>query len=244
MGLLLACALAPKTVHFTLPKSVFGMFWIGFLALFAFILYAASQAKKKRRQALEQFEMKMGFMFFEKPDDALAARLAEIHFNIAQLESSARYSNVLQGSAAGNEAIIADRSLGRGESQSTTTIFAFNFKTPLPEFQLCPENVLWHLVEKLGYSDIDIDGAPDFSKRFFLHGKDEAAVRALFKPEITHVFEQLDPKNNFYINASGSWLVLTRQGRAIRPEQYREILQQAEPIASAFRRAQVSGVFR
>ena len=88
-----------------------------------------------------------------------------------------------------------------------------------------------------------IDGAPDFSRRFFLHGKDEAAVRALFKPEITQVFEQLDPKNNFYINSSGSWLVLTRQGRPIQPEQYREILQQAEPIASAFRRTQSSGVF-
>src|SRR5207248_2068794 len=89
IGLLLACALAPKTVHFPLPKSVFSMFWIGFLGLFAFILYAAFQAKKKRRQALEQFAMEMGLMFFEKPDDALAARLAEIHFNIAQLESSA-----------------------------------------------------------------------------------------------------------------------------------------------------------
>ena len=230
--------MAPKTIHFNLPKSVFGIIWFGLLALFVLILYAAFQAKKKRRAALEQFAMEMGFLFSERLDDALAARLAEIHFNVAQLESSARYSNVLQGSAAGGEVIIADRSVGRGNSTSTTTIFAFNFKTPLPEFQLSPENVLWRLVEKLGYSDIDIDGAPDFSRRFFLHGKDEATVRALFKPVITQVFEQLDPRNNFYINASGSWLVLTRQGRTIRPEQYREILQQAEPIASAFRHAQ------
>jgi hypothetical protein len=238
MASLLACALAPKTVHFTLPKSVFGMFWVGFLALFALMLWAVSQAKRKRRAALEQFGMEMGFMFSEKPDDALAARLAEIHFNIARLESAARYSNVLLGSAAGGEAIIADRSVGRGESNSTATIFAFSFKTPLPQFQIYPENALWHLVEKLGYSDIDIDGAPNFSRRFFLHGADEAAVRELFKPEVTQVFEQLESKNSLYINASGSWLVLTRQGRPIRPEQYREILQQAEPIVTAFRRAQ------
>ncbi len=240
----MACALKTQPIHFNISREAFWVAWIGFLTLFVLMLWAASQAKKKRRAALEQFAMETGFVFNERPDDALAARLAEIHINVAHMESTVRYSNVLQGTAAGCEAIIAERSVGRGNNRSTTTLFAFNCKTPLPQFQLCPENVLWHLVEKFGYSDIDLDGAPEFSRRFFLHGKDEAAVRALFTPQITQVFEQLDPKNNFYINSSGSWLVLTRQGRPIRPEQYREILQQAEPIASAFRRTQSDGVFR
>jgi hypothetical protein len=240
---LLACALKTQPIHFNISREAFWAAWLGFLLLFVLMLYAKSRETRKRREALEQFGMETGFMFFAKPDDALAARLAEIHTNVAPLETNVRYSNVLQGTAAGGEAIIADRSMGRGNNRSTTTVFAFNFQTPLPQFQLAPENVLWHLVEKLGYSDIDIDGAPDFSKRFFLHAKDEAAARALFTPEVTQVFEQMDPKNNFYVNASGSWLVLTRQRRSIRPEQYREILQQAEPIASAFRRTQSSRVF-
>ena len=116
--LLMACALAPKndSLHAP-PKSVFWMFWLGFLALFGLMLCAASQAKKKRRDALEQFGMEMGFVFSEKPDDALAARLAEIHINVAQMESTVRYRNVLQGSAGGGEAIIADRCTGSGQEQ-------------------------------------------------------------------------------------------------------------------------------
>jgi hypothetical protein len=68
-------------------------------------------------------------------------------------------------------------------------------------------------------------------------------VRALFKPEITQAFEQLDPKIHFHGNGSGHWLTFCRPGKRIPPEMVREILQHAEPIASAFRRARSSGVF-
>ena len=66
-----------------------------------------------------------------------------------------------------------------------------------------------HRAEKLGYADIDIDGAPDFSRRFFLHGQDQAAVRALFKPEVTQAFEQLDAKTQWSVSGSGQWLVFS-----------------------------------
>jgi hypothetical protein len=216
--------------------------WAGFLVFAVLALYAKSQQTKKRRAGLEQFGMESGFLFSEKPDDELAAHLAEIHFNAAQLEYSPRYSNVLRGNAGGGDAVIVDRTVGAGKSQSTTTIVAFNMKTSLPAFIVRRENVLWRLAEKAGYSDIDIDGAPDFSKRFFLHGKDEAAVRALFTPEVTQAFEQLDTKLQVQVSVSGSWLVVYRPGKLIPVQELRNFLQPAESLANAFRRARSTDV--
>jgi hypothetical protein len=243
MEMLLLCALAPKKVHYNPPPAVFWAVWLGILALVILVAYAAARERRKRREGFEQVAMEVGFLFTEKPDDALAEHLAQIKIASARPDFRPRFSHVLQGNAGGGEVIIGDRTVGAGKSQSTTTVFAFKFATPFPPFMLVPENLLWHIAEKLGYSDIDIDGAPDFSRRFFLHGQDEAAVRALFKPEVTQAFEQLDAKTQWYVSGSGQWLVFSRPGRRIRPQQIRELMQTAEPIVSAFRRAQGGSVF-
>jgi hypothetical protein len=241
--MLLACALAPQKIRFNSPPWLFWAIWLGLLGLVVLTLYAKSRETKKRREGLQQFGMESGFLYSEKPDDALAAHLAEIHFNVAQLEYKPRYGNVLQGSAGGGNAVIADRTVGSGKNQSTTTIVAFNMKEALPSFMVCEETLLWRLADKVGYSDIDIDGAPDFSKRFFLHGKDEAAVRALFKPEVTQAFEQLDTKVHFSVSGSGPWLVVYRPGRLIPVQELRNFLQPAESLANAFRRARSTSAF-
>jgi hypothetical protein len=245
MHFLVAFALAPRTVHFDLPPAVFSFLWVGLLAFMVLIVYAAVRARRKRRQALEQFAMESGFLFSETPDPGAAEELAQVHVSGPQtgLASRPRFSNVLRGSAAGTEAIICDRTVGSGKSQSTSTIIAFKVPRPVPEFMLCHETMLWRLADKLGYSDIDLDGAPDFSRRFFLHGKDQAAVRALFTPDVTQAFEQLAPTAELYVCGAGSWLVFYRPGRLILVPEYREILQQAEMLVNAFRRAQSSHVF-
>ena len=243
MEMLLAFVRTPQKTHFDVPPWLFWTMWLGFLGLVVLMLYAKSREAKKRRAGLEKFGMESGFLFSEKPDDALAAHLAEIHFNVAQLEYSPHYNNVLQGNAGGGDAVIADRIVGAGKNRSITTIVAFNMKTPLPAFMVCWENVLWRLADKVGYSDIRIDGAPDFSKRFFLHAKDEAAVRALFKPEVTQAFEQLDTKIHFSVSGSGPWLVVCRPGRLVPVQELRDFLQPAESLANAFRRAKSTDVF-
>lgn len=244
MMVLVLYALATQKAHPNLPPTYVWVMWLGFMALIVLLLFAKSRAARKHREGLEQFAMETGFLFSEKPQEPLAGQLAQIQVAMGKMQSRPRYSNVLQGSAAGGEAVIADRTVGAGKSQSTSTVVAFKFATPFPSFMLCPENVLWRLADKVGYSDIDFDGAPDFSRRFFLHGQDPAAVRALFKPEVTQAFEQLDPKTNFYVSGSGQWLVVYRPGRVIPAEELRDFLQQSELLANAFRRAQSSSVFR
>jgi hypothetical protein len=227
-------------VEFLPPWLIFAV-----IAVFAVVIvYVAARQRRLRREGLAQFALESGFLFSEEPDAATAEELGHIHIAPAAFEERGRYSNVLRGSAGGIDAIVADRTVGGGKSQSTSTIVAFKNSTPIPAFMLCGENVLWHIAEKLGYSDIDIDGAPDFSRRFFLHGPDPAAIRDLFKPEVTQAFEQIDPDKPPYVSASGPWLIIYYPGRIIAPAELRDFLQKAASIAGAFRRAQEHSAFR
>jgi hypothetical protein len=45
----------------------------------------------------------------------------------------------------------------------------------------------------IGHGDIDFDGFPSFSHRYFLRGRDEAAVRILFTPQRLAGFESVEP---------------------------------------------------
>ncbi len=237
-----AIAFAPRQVKFNMPSSLFWTIWIGVLALFVLILWANSRQIAKRRAAMEQLGMEIGFTFYAQTDETLFNRLASMQDPFMMRSGPHEFKNVLVGRAGGAEAVIADRTTGSDDTRSTATIIGFNYESSLPSFAVYPETGLFRVIEKLGFKDIDIDSAPEFSRRFFLHAKDEAEVRALFKPEVTQTFEALDPKARLYITASGPWLVASR-GRVIAVEQLREFLQQAEPLANAIRRARAAGVF-
>lgn len=215
-----------------------------FLALGVLVAVLAARQQRKRREGLAQFALESGFLFAEEPDSATAAELAQTEIKTANFQRRVRFRNLLRGSTGGLDTIIADRTVGAGKNQSTSTIVAYKFGTPFPAFMLCGENVLWHIAEKLGYSDIDIDGAPDFSQRFFLHGEDQNAIRALFRPEVTQAFSQMQKDKAPNVNAAGPWLIMHRPNRIVAPKDLRDLLQEVQPIAEAFRRVQTGSVFR
>lgn len=211
------------------------------LAIAAVIL--VSRQRAKRQQELSQLANETGFVYYKEPDPALAAELSEIRLVIGFSEQRARYRNILSGSRSDCTAVISDRTVGSGKSSSTTTIIGFKFATPLADFMVCRENLLWKFADKLGYKDIDVDAAPDFSQRYFLHGKDDAAVRALFTPDVIHAFEQLPSNVRLNVNGSGKWLIISQPGRTLTSAEILPFLQQAEVIASAFHRATKADVF-
>ena len=63
----------------------------------------------------------------------------------------------------------------------------------MPDFALRPERTIDRLIPLIGHGDIDFEGFPSFSHRYFLRGTDEAAVRALFTPQRLAAFESVEP---------------------------------------------------
>ncbi len=226
-------------VHSDLPPSFVWVIFGGFLAFFVLIVWAAARAKRKRREGLEQFALESGFSFSAEADPSIAQELAPLQVSVGMAAAGgARYANILRGSRGGREVVVADRSIGQGKSQNTTTIVAIRFETPLPPFYLCTENFLMHIVEKFGYSDIDLDSAPEFARRYFLHSEKPDEVLALFTTDVTAAFEQLPQDAFLCVQGAGKWLAVFRGSRLTQPAQLRDLVEMAARIADALHRGQ------
>lgn len=237
--MLIAVATRNQGIHFHLPPSVFWLVWAGFLGFFVLIVWAAARAKRKRQEALQQFALESGFSFSPQADPAIAEELAPLQVNVGMAAAGgARYANLLRGSRGGREVVVADRSVGQGKSQNTTTIVAIRFETPLPPFYLCTENFLMHIVEKFGYSDIDLESAPEFSRRYFLHSDKADEVRALFTTDVTAAFEQLPQDAFLCVQGAGKWLSVFRGTGVMQPAKLRDFVDLAGKIADALHRGQ------
>ncbi len=228
-----------QTAHFHLPPAIFWLIWAGMLGFFVLLVWAAARARRKRREGLEQFAMESGFSFSPEADQAIAEELAPLQVSVGMAAAGgARYANILRGSRGGREVVIADRSVGQGKSQNTTTIVAVRFETPLPPFYLCTENLLMHIVEKFGYSDIDLESAPEFSRRFFLHSDKPDEVKALFTTDVTAAFEQLPQDSPLSVQSGGQWVALFHANRLISPTKLPEVVDTTSRIADALHRGQ------
>lgn len=224
--------------HSDLPPTVVWLIVAGFIAFFVLIFWAAARAKRKRREGLEQFALESGFSFSAEADPSIAQELAPLNMTVATVSPRVRYENVLRGSRGGREVVIVDRIAGQGKSQSMNQLVATKFETPLPPFYVCAENFLFHILEKFGYSDIDLESAPEFSRRFFLHSDKPEEVRPIFTPDVTLVFEQLPQDSALCVQSGGRWLAVYRLNRPTSPAQLRDLVGTAEKIADALHRGQ------
>jgi MFS superfamily sulfate permease-like transporter len=75
-----------------------------------------------------------------------------------------------------------------------STMVHVNLKKPIPRFTLDREGFFEYIYHLTGFSDIDIDGHPDFSKRFFLYGSNKKAIEKLFTDDLILFFES----NTYY----------------------------------------------
>ncbi|MCL7762692.1 SulP family inorganic anion transporter [Polaribacter sp. Z014] len=76
---------------------------------------------------------------------------------------------------------------------------------PVPHFTLDKEGIFEYLLEFAGYKDIDVKNHPDFSKRFYLAGKNEEKIRAFFTDELILFFES---NKQYHISATENGILI------------------------------------
>ena len=76
---------------------------------------------------------------------------------------------------------------------------------PIPNFTLDREGIFEYLLEFAGYKDIDIKNHPDFSKRFYLAGKNEEKIREFFTEELILFFES---NKQYHISATENGILI------------------------------------
>ena len=139
--------------------------------------------------------------------------------------------NLLSGSQAGVDVTLADYqytdSSGKNSHTHRQTICLLRARgVRLPPCFLRREVAFIDAIgEKLGGQDIDFPEDPDFSKAFVLQGADPEATRRLFGGALrTHLLRFAGTR--IELEAGGDALVLHR-GVRVKPDELRELLQQA-----------------
>ena len=74
------------------------------------------------------------------------------------------------------------------------TMLYIELKNIIPQFTLDREGIFEYIIHFAGFKDIDIGEHPDFSKRFYLSGKNEKKIRKFFSDELILFFES----NKYY----------------------------------------------
>lgn len=112
----------------------------------------------------------------------------------------------------------------------------FHFESPeldLPTFSLHEAEELQQMfVTAFGYSDINFEDHPDFSKKFLLNSDNQMAVRKLFSEKLIRFVEELDGIN---IEGSGNQLIAYRPFTRIETRNFKQHKQEATRIFEQFR---------
>ena len=90
------------------------------------------------------------------------------------------------------------------------TMLHIHTNNNIPDFTLDKEGLFEHILHFVGYADIDLDNHPDFSKRFYLAGKNEKSIRTFFTDELVLFFES---NKQYHIEASENGLLIIGQER-------------------------------
>jgi MFS superfamily sulfate permease-like transporter len=89
---------------------------------------------------------------------------------------------------------VSDMTLTEGARQMQndthiTVLHVSDIELPIPDFALEPEGLWSKISELTGGKDLDFAEYPVFSKKYYLRGADESAVREFFGEAIIHFFE-------------------------------------------------------
>lgn len=215
----------------TLMWVLIGIVGVGSIAS---LIVTVIRREKARGRALAAVAQELGFSLVNG-DGNLHLDAFSIATNLFTQDASGKAYNALEGKAAGLRVILFDYRYvtGSGDSVSTVQQTVATFATPrnnLPKFVLKKKRLLSRLSSK----KIEIDGNPEFSRRFALTGADAIATQTLFGPALAGFLASTKLEEKFLLEGGGQWLVLYREGQRLRPEQWRGFFEETSQIAIGF----------
>ena len=156
----------------------------------------------KRQNSIEKISTEMHWKYDAFSDQEMKELPTFGYFKNRRLK---KVSNVLSN----GDCTIFDIQFSEGEMIAKQVIKAtmlhIHTKKDIPFFTLDKEGIFEYILDFAGYKDIDIDSHPDFSKRFYLSGKNEEKIRRFFTDELVLFFES---NKQYHIEASENGLLI------------------------------------
>lgn len=199
-------------------ESIAQWLWLPVLGLVIAFIISQIRSTKARTEALQKIATMMNLTY--RKDSDLTSELEATGFRLFRQGHSKKTSHVLTGLAGQIAIKIFDYRYRTGGGKNThtsvqTVILMTSQRLDLPSFELQPENIFHKIGQVFGMKDIDFPMFPDFSKHYLLRGRDEEAVRNLFK---TYVLEYFNRNKGLHLEGSANTLILYRSGKRISPQ--------------------------
>ena len=189
--------------------------------LFAYLIFNDRLEKKRTKQlAGIASDLKLSFNFQESIWESISFGLFD--YGCAR--------NMMHGEVGNAEVAIFDhlyveatRSTGSSHGSSRTykqtAIYFKSTNLKLPRFTLSPEKFF----HTMGSQDIDFPSHTVFSKRFLLRGENEPRIRRFFTDKLLNFLES---QQKITIEGGDNQLILYRDKKRIRPEEWQSFIDQ------------------
>ncbi|MDC1162142.1 SulP family inorganic anion transporter [Tenacibaculum sp.] len=156
----------------------------------------------KRQKSLQKIGTELGWNYALYPNQKITELPDFGYFKTRKIN---KVSNILSNS----NCSLFDIEFSEGELIAKQVIKAtmlhINLQKDVPEFTLDKEGIFEYIYHFAGFKDIYIDNHPDFSKRFYLSGKNTHQIKEFFTDELVLFFES----NKYYhIEASKQGLLI------------------------------------
>ncbi|MFK8059976.1 MAG: SulP family inorganic anion transporter [Polaribacter sp.] len=156
----------------------------------------------KRQKSIQHISEEMHWKYDAFSD----AEMKELPtFGYFKTRTIDKVSNVLSN----ENCTIFDAQFSEGEMIAKQlikiTMLHIHTTKEIPDFTLDKEGLFEHFLHFVGYEDIDFDKHQDFSKRFYLAGKNEEKIRAFFTDELILFLES---NRQYHIEASENGLLI------------------------------------
>jgi hypothetical protein len=139
-----------------------------------------------------------------------------------------RYNNL---ESKNKEFLLFDLSYSEGafiaKEDLRSTFLQIKVPKKMPVFALDKENFMTTILHLSGMHDIDFKKNPDFSRRFYLRGEDEKAIRAFFTDDLIYFFESHPA---YYLESNGVSLLIRSKERLASIQEIKQILAFAEEL--------------
>ena len=203
-------------------------------AIVAGIIWNA-RAERQRKEELQKLADELGQSFSEKLSDHDAGSFAALP--LAQRGGGRKHWNVLTADSGDLRIVVFDYAFttGGGKHQQRHVQSVCQVTCPresYPAFSLTPERFLHVVAGLLGFSDINFDDDPEFSRRYRLKGQDEAAIRALFTPERRRALMQWP---TLHIEAAGHTFVFYEAGKRPKVAAIRGLMERGFAVYSVLK---------
>ena len=230
-------------------------FWAaGAVALFLIFYGVRRRYESKRSEALRSVALSLGMSFEDGRNIDATQHFGPFHLFSKGSEKKVR--NCLSGTIDGVDVTTFGYEYTLGEAETSailrqTVVFFRSNELSLPEFELRPRSIVetFKMVKVFKAlvgrdEDIKFDTRPEFSKSYYLGGKDESAIRDVFSRSVLEYFER---HQGLSVEGRGESLLCYRgeetldadvgfRGARVRPDELKRFLDEGRAVFDLFRR--------